>query len=36
MSTIERKIASVQEYNLIKLLKDNTNPNRLGMEGVQF
>lgn len=32
MSTIEKKIESVQEYNLIKLLKANTNPSRLDMK----
>ena len=36
MTTFERKIGSVQEYNLLKLLQSNTNQTRLGMEWIQL
>lgn len=36
MTIIEKKIESAQEYNLLKLLKANTNPNQYGFQYVHL
>ena len=36
MTTFERKIESTQEYNLLKLLKANSNLKRFGVEWIKL